>query len=70
MRLHNIHGVSTPLVSLPSGAFAQPSKFREWLLNNIAGASWEAGERELQRLHADLGKEVSFKDVSELAIRG
>jgi hypothetical protein len=70
VKLYNIDGARTDLVALPSAMFAQPSKFREWLLNNIAGASWRAGERELQDLHADMGREVSRKDVAEVAIRG
>lgn len=68
--LHNIHGANSPLVSLPSAPFAQPSKFREWLLNNISGATWRAGERELNDLQADVAREVAFKDVAEVAVRG
>ena len=70
VRLYNIHGAVSGIVRLPSSMFAQPSKFREWLLNNIAGAAWRAGERELQDLHADMGHEVSRKDVAEVALRG
>jgi hypothetical protein len=68
--LHSIHGVNTPLLALPSAPFAQPSKFREWLLNNITAGMWRAGERELNDLQADVGREVAFKDVSEVATRG
>ncbi len=68
--IHNIHGVATKVVPLPSDAFAQPSKFREWLLNNITGAQWRAGERELQALHGDIGRDLAFKEVNEVAVRG
>jgi hypothetical protein len=68
--IHSIHGAVSRLVPLPSSAFARPTEFREWLMNNIGGASWQAGERELQKLHADMAREVIFKDVRELAIRG
>src|SRR5205823_6344775 len=56
--LHNMHGVNTGLLSLPSAPFAQPSKFREWLLDNITGATWSAGERELNALQADIARDV------------
>ena len=68
--LHNIHGVKTGLVPLPSTPFAQPSKFREWLLDNISGAAWSAGERELNALQSDIGRDVAFKEVNEVAVRG
>lgn len=67
--LHNIHGVRTKTVQMPSEAFAQPSKFREWLLNSISGATWLAGERELQAMQADIAKDLSFKEVNEVAVR-
>ena len=68
--IHNLHGVNTPLLAMPSNAFAQPSKFREWLLDVCTGATWAAGERELNKLQADFSREVSFKDVIEVPLRG
>jgi hypothetical protein len=68
--LHPVRGKKTELVSLPSDAFAQPSHWREWLLDWSSGASWEAGERELQALHQDVAHQVAFKDVNEVALRG
>ena len=68
--IHNLHGVNTPLMAMPSSAFAQPSKFREWLLDVCTGATWSAGERELNKLQADFAREVSFKDVIEVPLRG
>lgn len=68
--LHNLHGVHSRLLALPSAAFAQPSKFREWLLNSITGATWSAGERELNALQEDIGRRVAFKDVAEVPLRG
>lgn len=67
--LKNVHGVESPLVTLPSSAFAQPSKFREWLLDQ-GGYTWRAGERELNDLQADVARATAFKDVAEVAIRG
>lgn len=68
--LHNLHGVNTDLIPLPSSAFASPQKFREWLLDSITGATWSAGERELNALQEDIAREVAFKDVAEVPIRG
>ena len=68
--LHNIHGVSSGLLALPSEPFSAPTKFRHWLLDNIAGATWKAGERELNDLQADVAGDVSSKDVTEIAQRG
>jgi len=68
--IHNVHGVKTKLVALESAPFAQPSKFREWLLDNCSGATWKAGERELNDLQEDIARDVAFKSVSEIAIRG
>lgn len=59
-----------PVLTLPSDAFAQPSKWREWLLNADAAATWRAGERELNDLQADVGSDVAFKDVAEISYRG
>lgn len=68
--LHSMHGVSSKLAALPSSAFAQPSKFREWLLDRIAGATWRAGERELNDLQADVCRDVIYKEVEEVPLRG
>ena len=68
--IHNMHGADSGMVELPSSDFAQPSKFREWLLDKSPGAAWCAGERELQKLHMDLDRELSFKDVEEVTVRG
>lgn len=68
--IRNIHGVTTGLLQLQSGPFAQPSKFREWLLDNSTGATWSAGERELNALQEDTAREVAHKDVAEVVIRG
>ena len=67
--IHNIHGVKSGLVKLTSEAFASPSKFREWLLNNISGATWRAGERELQALHMDMARDLARKEVEEVPVR-
>ena len=68
--LHSVHGAKTGLIPLPSIPFSQPSKFREWLLDNISVATWKAGERELNDLQGDNGRDVAFKEVSEVAIWG
>lgn len=67
--LHNIHGVHTKTIRLLSVEFAQPTKFREWLLNKISGGSWRAGERELQALHEDMGRDLARKEISEVSLR-
>ena len=69
VRVRNVHGMKTGAVRLPSAAFSQPSKFREWMLNVASGAAWTAGERPLQLLHEDFSMEMSFKDVSEVTVR-
>jgi hypothetical protein len=68
--IHSMHGVTSKLLSLPSAPFSQPSKFREWLLDNISSATWAAGERELNALQFDVGRAVAYKDVAEVPIRG
>lgn len=68
--LHNIHGVRTKMVRLPAEDFAQPAKFREWLLNNISGGTWRAGERELQAMQEDIGRDLARKEISEVSVRG
>jgi hypothetical protein len=68
--LHNVHGVNTGLTSMPSEAFGSPVKLRDWLLDNITGASWNGGQNELSGLHEDMGHEVAFKDVLEVPLRG
>jgi len=68
--IHNVHGASAHLLALPSEAFAQPLKFRKWLLDNCPGATWFAGERELNALQANVAAHVSKMDVSEVVIRG
>lgn len=70
LTLHNVHGKSSKLTSLPSAQFAQPSKLREWLLDSLSGSSWAAGERELNRLQADISAALSHREVFEIAIRG
>lgn len=68
--LHNIHGVDTKTIRLPSADFAQPAKFREWLLNMISGGTWRAGERELQKMQEDIGCDLARKEIGEVAVRG
>jgi len=68
--LRNVHGVESRVVALTSQAFAQPVRFREWLLNIISGATWNAGQQELNFLQADVAHEVAWKDVGEVAVRG
>lgn len=68
--LHNVHGGVSSQLQLPSEQFAQPSKFREWLLNNSAAATWRAGERELNDLQADLGRDLAHREVQEVALCG
>lgn len=57
------------LVELDSESFAQPSKFRTWLLE-VGGFAWKAGERELNDLQFDMNTSLAFKEVTEVPIRG
>lgn len=68
--LRNVHGARSPYVSLPSEEFSQPSKLRTWLNDSIAGATWEAGEREMNKLQRDLAWELSHREVYEVGVRG
>jgi len=68
--LHNIHGISTGVVRLPSEEFAQPAKFRVWLLDTISGGTWRAGERELQAMQEDMGRDLARREISEVSVRG
>jgi hypothetical protein len=65
-----MHGPVSELFPLTASAFAQPSKFRECLLNNCDGATWRAGERELNDLQADVTRDVIYKTVRETPVRG
>lgn len=67
---HNVHGVNTGLLSLPSKDFGSPVKFRDWLLDSSTGGAWWGGQNELTGLHEDLGHELAFKDVMEVPLRG
>jgi hypothetical protein len=67
--LESIDGRKTRMLELPADAFAQPTRFREWLLN-AGGFSWETGERELQALHADSGRFLARKEVERVVVRG
>ena len=70
LSMHNVHGKSSQLISLSSADFAQTSRLREWLLNSLSGATWAAGERELNRLQADISAALSHREVYEIAVRG
>ena len=67
--LQNIHGRKTPMLALPSAPFAQPSKWREWLLD-AGGFTWLAGEQALQALQADLARATARLEVVQMAVRG
>lgn len=68
--IHNVHGVNTSLVGMPSEAFGSPVKLRDWLHENITGASWDGGQSELTALHEDMGHTMAFKDITEVPMRG
>ena len=68
--LHNIHGVNTPMVQMSWDEFGSPVKLRDWLHNNITGASWDGGQSELTALHEDMAHAMAFKDVTEVPVRG
>jgi hypothetical protein len=70
VRIHNIHGKSSGVLSLPASAFSQPSRLREWLLNSTGCANWRAGERELNDLQMDVGRDVAWKEVLDVPLRG
>jgi hypothetical protein len=68
--VRSMHGPVSDLFPLTASAFAQPSKFRECLLNRCDGATWRAGERELNDLQADVTRDVIWKTVRETPVRG
>jgi hypothetical protein len=71
--LFSIHGERVEFVELPAEWFAQPVKFRQWLLE-CGGFSWgmgrRAGEIQLQQLHADVNHDLADKTVQEVDYRG
>jgi len=69
VELESVNGVKTGMVELPSDAFAQPAKWREWLLNQ-GGFSWTCGEQALQALHVDTARASARYMVSEVTTRG
>ena len=70
LSMHNVHGMSSKLIPLSSADFAQTPRLREWLLDSLSGATWAAGERELNRLQADISAALSHREVYEIAVRG
>jgi hypothetical protein len=70
VRIHPLHGRSTPKLALPSGMYSQPSKFREWCYDNCSAAGWGTGERPLQDLAFDINHAIGFREVHEVALRG
>ena len=68
--IHNVHGVNTSMVQMSWDEFGSPVKLRDWLHNNITGASWDGGQSELTALHEDMAHALAFKDVIEVPVRG
>ena len=70
LRLVSAYGVVKGPEELDSASFAQPSRLREWLHNHSNGATWRAGERELNDLQKDLARELIDKEVISVPMRG
>lgn len=68
--MHNVHGLNTGLLSLPSKDFATPVEMRRWLQDSSTGGAWDGGQNELTALHEDFGHVLVFKDVMEVPLRG
>jgi len=70
VRIHNVHGKSTKLLSWPAEAYSSPKPLREWASNSSSCATWGAGERELNLMQYDIGEALAHKEVRDVPLRG
>jgi hypothetical protein len=69
VRLINVVGEATGLEQLDAEAFHAPQKFRRWCLDR-GNYNWGAGEKELQKLHIDIGRATAWKTVRQVVSCG
>lgn len=69
VRLRNIQGETTKLVSLPSRDRTAPRDMRTWL-SNQGNFGWESGERPLQTLMGDMDFRLAWREVQQLVYYG
>lgn len=69
VQLTNVLGETTGKVLMDSKAFHAPKDFREWCLKR-GGFNWGAGEKELQKLHLDIGRLAAWKTVHQVVTLG
>ncbi|MDE2103821.1 MAG: hypothetical protein KGL39_41670 [Patescibacteria group bacterium] len=67
--LRNVVGETVGPVNLDSEAFHAPQKFRKWCLAH-GNFNWGAGEKELQKLHADIGRIAAWRVVDQVVTLG
>ncbi len=69
VRLRNVVNERTGLERLDSEALHAPQKFRRWCLDK-GNFHWGAGEKELHKLHRDIGRGSAWRTVKEVVACG
>ena len=69
VRLRNVVGETTGIVVLDPEAFHAPQKFRLWCLAH-GNYNWGAGEKELNRLHNDIGRLAAWRVINSVVQMG
>jgi len=66
VRIQNVSGEVRKRAKLDSESFAQPSKFRKWLLD-MGNFKWGEGEKELNKLQEDMNRDLAYRMVYQVA---
>ena len=69
VELRNDVGESAGPVNMDCEAFHAPQKFRKWCLAR-GNFNWGAGEKELQKLHNDIGRLAAWRVVNQVVTLG
>ena len=64
-----VFGEPSGPIRLPWANFAQPVKFREWIIKKM-GCAFHAGEKALSMMQEDFGNALAYKQVYEVPWRG
>jgi hypothetical protein len=67
--LHNDVGETAGPVNMDCEAFHAPQKFRKWCLAR-GNFNWGGGEKELQKLHNDIGRLAAWRVVNQVVTLG
>lgn len=62
VRLRNVAGEAVGPIALDPEAFHAPQKFRQWCVAR-GNFAYQGGEKELQRLHEDVGRSIAYRTV-------